>query len=196
MEPNIEDNRTAVSLSLKYLPTHHFVERHELTIAANPDVILDAAARIEPGDDRLIGGFLSLRQLPHRLLGKQAGAIAAFGRKTFTLLERNSRGIAYGLVGRFWRLDFGLEPVNDGQAFLAFNEPGVAKLVMAFDAQPLSFGDTMLVTTTRIYCPDRATRLRMLPYWTAIRPVSGLIRRRTLRLVKRAAEASAPVPVS
>lgn len=104
--------------------------------------------------------------------------------------------IAHSLVGRFWRLDFGLEPVIDGQAFLAFDEPGVAKLVMAFDAQPLPSGDTMLATTTRIYCADKATRLRMLPYWTAIRPVSGLIRRRTLRLVKRAAEATASVPAS
>ena len=52
--------------------------------------------------------------------------------------------IAHSLVGRFWRLDFGLEPVIDGQAFLAFDEPGVAKLVMAFDAQPLPSGDTML----------------------------------------------------
>ncbi|MCA4125719.1 hypothetical protein LDY98_05140, partial [Pseudomonas aeruginosa] len=43
-----------------------------------------------------------------------------------------------------------------------------------------SAGATLLHTETRVFCPDRASRLRFTPYWVAIRPVSGLIRRRLL----------------
>jgi hypothetical protein len=36
-----------------------------------------------------------------------------------------------------------------------------------------------------VFCPDRASRLRFTPYWLAIRPVSGLIRRRLLAGIER-----------
>ncbi|ABJ14701.1 hypothetical protein I5G24_21295 [Pseudomonas aeruginosa] len=46
-------------------------------------------------------------------------------------------------------------------------------------------GATLLHTETRVFCPDRASRLRFTPYWLAIRPVSGLIRRRLLAGIER-----------
>ncbi|MBF3273044.1 hypothetical protein HKW77_28400, partial [Pseudomonas aeruginosa] len=100
------------------------------------------------------------------------------------LERRADQAIAYGLVGRFWRADFALERIADGEHFRCYDQPGVAKLVLCFRCTPSASG-TLLHTETRVFCPDRASRLRFTPYWLAIRPVSGLIRRRLLAGIER-----------
>ncbi len=177
-----------MALAAKYLTAYQFTECHDILINSAPATILDAVERMETGDDIFTRGLIWLRQLPDRLFPQTATPAAAFGLKDFTRLERTERQLAYGLVGRFWRLDFGLEAIADGPAFQAFAQPGVAKLVMSFDAQPLPGGATRLVTRTQIFCPDDATRRRLRAYWIAIRPASGFIRRRMLAGVKKVAE--------
>ncbi|MGK8299756.1 hypothetical protein [Pseudomonas aeruginosa] len=73
---------------------------------------------------------------------------------------------------------------SDGEHFRCYDQPGVAKLVLCFRCTPSASG-TLLHTETRVFCPDRASRLRFTPYWLAIRPVSGLIRRRLLAGIER-----------
>ncbi|MDF5809307.1 hypothetical protein P4123_21785 [Pseudomonas aeruginosa] len=53
---------------------------------------------------------------------------------------------------------------------LRFDDPLVCALLALLEAPayPAAHG-------TRVFCPDRASRLRFTPYWVAIRPVSGLI---------------------
>lgn len=181
--------QTAASLSDGYLPDHHFAERHSITIRSNAAAIQDAIAHLDPADDALIGRLIRFRELPSRVFGRTVSE-APFGIDTFTLLARTENEVAYGLVGRFWTADFGLEAIPDGAAFQAFHRAGTAKLVMNFETEALADGRTQLTTRTRIYCPDRASRLKMIPYWMLIRPVSGLIRRRTLGLVKAKVEVS------
>ena len=95
--------------------------------------------------------------------------------------------MAYGLVGRFWEPGYGLVPQADAAAFKAFGEPGVAKLLLAFEACA-DGGATRITTLSRLVCADAPTRRRMALYWAVIRPVSGLIRQRPLAQIKRAAE--------
>lgn len=182
-------------LSRAYLPRHDFAERHERILAAPAPVILDAVERMDIGDDPAITALMRLRRLPERLLGRRHGTAKAgagsggetpvrpraFGLHSFTRLERTDDALAYGLVGRFWRLDFGLEPIADAAAFRAFDRPGIARLVMSYETEPLPDGRTRLVTRTRIACPDAASRRRMRLYWLAIRLGSGFIRRRLLK---------------
>ncbi|MNY57193.1 hypothetical protein D3C86_1933640 [compost metagenome] len=85
-----------------------------------------------------------------------------------------------GLAGKFWQTDYGQARIADGPAFLAFDAPGAAKLVLSFVAEPLDDTHTRLVTETRVFCLDAEARRRFAPYWYLIRPVSGLIRRRML----------------
>jgi hypothetical protein len=92
-----------------------------------------------------------------------------------------------GLIGRFWQLDGGLVPIPDGDAFARFAEPGTPKLVIGFRAATDPLG-TLLTTETRVFCPDLYSLLRFAPYWVLIRIPSGLIRRRSLRAIKAAAE--------
>ncbi|MBG6374115.1 hypothetical protein I5J37_17165, partial [Pseudomonas aeruginosa] len=98
--------------------------------------------------------------------------------------RRAARRRAGGGGPRFWRADFALERIADGEHFRCYDQPGVAKLVLCFRCTPSASG-TLLHTETRVFCPDRASRLRFTPYWLAIRPVSGLIRRRLLAGIER-----------
>ena len=80
----------------------------------------------------------------------------------FCLLERDETALVYGLIGRFWQAEYGLEDVADGPGFLAFAQPGVAKLALGC-RDPLPSGHCRLVTETRIFCPDDASRRRFTP---------------------------------
>ena len=158
-----------MDLDRLYLPHWQFSEHHQRLIDAPAAAVLDAVEDLLRFDDPLVRAFLVLR----------------FGLHEFTRLERRAdQAIAYGLVGRFWRADFALERIADGEHFRCYDQPGVAKLVLCFRCTPSASG-TLLHTETRVFCPDRASRLRFTPYWLAIRPVSGLIRRRLLAGIER-----------
>jgi hypothetical protein len=134
--------------------------------------------------------MIGLRELPIRLLAKADRIPEPFGLHNFTLLAHTDEAIVYGLIGKFWRLNYGLTPVASGEAFRSFSENGVAKLALGFSVENASSGQTRLVTETRVHCPDRLSRLSFTPYWILIRPVSGLIRRRILNSVKGESERS------
>lgn len=180
-----------MELSQRYLPQFQFVERHQLPLRATPRQALDAVGELAVHDDPLVRTLLYIREAPARLAGalgwrNSLKGRATFGLHEFTLLERDAdRALAYGLIGRFWRSDFGLQPVSDAAAFDAYAEPGVAKLVLSFHCSSGADGRTTLHTETRVYCPDRRSRLLFTPYWLAIRPASGLIRRRLLAAIQR-----------
>ena len=182
-----------LSIAARLLPEYQFSECHQLEIAATPGTILDAVATREAEDDPLIRRCLQLREAPARLALKLGLRNALqdtprFGMHSFSLLARDTDQAAYGLIGRFWRSDFGLQSCTDGDAFRQFHEPGVARLLLTFRCEPATGGSTRLITETRVHCPDRASRLAFTPYWLAIRPVSGLIRRRMLNSIKARAE--------
>lgn len=180
----------------QYLPTYQFQERHQLLVDASPAALLDAASSPEVADDPWARNFIRLREFPDRLMGALGGHSGLrdrdpFGFQSFTLLGRDEdRELAFGLVGRFWRSDYGSVAIDGPDAFKAFEEIGVAKLVLNFSAEPLGDGCTWLRTETRVFCNDRASMLRFTPYWWVIRPVSGLIRRRLLVRIRDAARPS------
>jgi hypothetical protein len=181
-----------LSLMDRHLPAYQFAERHDILVAGSPQRILDAVEAYDFDGDRLAPRLMAVRQLPARLLATFFGASKppAFGMKSFTPLGRDGdTEIAVGLAGRFWRPDGGLVPLPDAAAFAAFNEPGAAKLVLAFAAEPKG-RLTRLVTETRVHCLDRRALVNFTPYWLVIRLPSGLIRRRMLTAIKQSVEAS------
>jgi hypothetical protein len=170
-----------------YLPDYQFSERHATWINASPRDVLDVIMDYDFTADSFTAALIALRRLPGRVLGKALPHVAMpedFTMRTFTPLARDGdKEMAAGLVGRFWRLDGGLVPITDADAFAAYAAPGVPKLVMNFAAEPDGVG-TRLSTETRVYCPDRISRVRFTPYWYAIRLASGLIRRRFLSRIR------------
>lgn len=76
----------------------------------------------------------------------------------------------------------------DADDFRAFDRPGYAKAVWNFSLVEESAGITRLATETRVHCLDDVSRLRFRVYWAMIAPFSGLIRRETLRAIRKTAE--------
>ncbi|WP_247424717.1 hypothetical protein [Ralstonia pseudosolanacearum] len=185
-----------MSLLDTFLPRHQFSEMHRIRIAAPPGRVLDVVPQLDVADFPLAKLFLHLRALPARVAawaGTDTSARrvdATFGLHDFTVLGRDGdRECAFGLVGRFWEPTGGLVRVA-ADDFHGFSEPGVAKLVMTFIAEPGDAG-TLLTTRTCVHCPDEATRRRFAPYWYLIRVPSGLIRRMLLQRIRQLAEARA-----
>ena len=175
-----------------YLPRHQFAERHHILIDASPKAVLDRLEGNSAPRDRIIAGLMQARSIPGRILNRlglrNTVQSQRFGPPSFVPLERaGDREIASGLVGRFWRPDGGQVPVADAAAFLAFDAPRTAKLVIVWTAEPEG-KRTRLITETRIWCPDRYAQAMMTPYWLVIRLPSGLIRRRLLSAMKQALE--------
>lgn len=181
-------------LSEAVLPEHHFAERHAIEVAATPEGTMAAVARLSLTDDPLARALLRLRALPAALVGGRFAARreAEFSLRAFTALGQvPGREIAWGLIGRLWRADGGLEAVPDAAAFRAYARPGRVKLVWSFEAEPRG-GGTSLATRTRIWCIGAEARRRFAAYWVVVRPWSGLVRRRLLSAVKAQAEVADP----
>ena len=174
----------------RFMPAYQFSETHFRRVAAPPASVLAAAIAYRAEEDRLFRIMIGLRELPARLLNSRVARREAFGLHRFTLLARTEGEVVFGLIGRFWRPDFGLVPIADDAAFLGDAAGDAAKLTVTFWTRPEPDGRTRLVTETRVFCPSRSTHLKFTPYWYGIRPVSGLLRRRMLATIARACEQS------
>lgn len=179
-------------LSEKYLPVYQFNERHSLNILAPQADIMAAVLNFCPQDDWLFRYATAVRELPIRLLdliqSRPASFRQVFGMDNFTLLEKKGgRELVFGLAGRFWKADYGQSIITNAVDFLAFSEPGTAKLTLSFTVDKLSERQTQLTTETRVYCLDKNALRRFTPYWYVIRPASGLIRRRILKAISHSA---------
>lgn len=166
-----------------FLPAFSFFELHESSpLPAEPAQIIRAVAELRMDSDPLVRFLLKLRGL----MGQDAvSGSGRFGFDSFTLLERSDRTLSLGLVGRFWKLGAGLVSVRDADAFLAFADPGAAKLELRWRTVPDGSGRWILRTETFVYCPSRRVLACFSPYWLTIRPASGWIRRRTLKSITR-----------
>jgi hypothetical protein len=160
------------------LPAYHHVERHSLRVRASPERALAAARETRLEDVRLVRVLFRLRGLRAAPQGPIWQAMGAQGFQPF----REDTLVA---VGKPWALRRSLRPVDD---FVAFAEPGWAKMAIELRAEPDDDG-ARLSTETRVYLTDRSARRRFRAYWLAVRPFSGLTRRSWLRTAKRRAEA-------
>lgn len=174
-----------------WLPSVQFRECHARRhLVADAEALLTAAEQYDDREDPVMDTLLRLREWPARTAVRLGFRNASAGRPRFGLadfvrLQRSGDTLAYGLVGRFWRPDFGLETIASPEAFRRFDRPGVAKLVLRFDVLREPDGTATLRTETSIHCPDARTRALLTPYWYAIRPASGWLRHRILAAIAR-----------
>jgi hypothetical protein len=169
----------------RFLPEYDVVERHRVFVRADAARAFAAVRDTDISKSWIVAGLLLARGLRPRAMTLQT-----LGDSAFTVLgEEADAQIVLGRVGRFW------EPSTPRRAvaaadFAAFDEPGWGKAAWDFRAQPRG-GGVLLTTETRVRCTDASSRLKFRAYWLLIRPFSGLIRRRALALIKRAAERAA-----
>lgn len=184
------------------LGTGDFVERHRRVVRAPAGLVWAAATAVTPGEIRLLAPFMAVRSLPKLLRRRDFSLhtgrtpfLEVFQEQGFVELHRDpvlvdGRACAvYGAAGRFWS-PAGNQPVPlDGlPAFVAYEEPGMAKA--AFSLEVVDRGeDTEVLTETRIVGTDAAARRAFGLYWLLIRGPSGLIRRSWLAAIGRRATA-------
>jgi hypothetical protein len=160
------------------LPAYHHSERHSISVAASPERALGAAREASLEDVPVVRALFRLRGLRAAPRGPIWDALLAEGFQPF-------RDDTLVLIGKPWSRGGGLRRVDD---FVAFAEPGWAKMAMDLRAVTDGGGGARLETETRVFLTDPASRRRFGAYWLVIRPFSGLIRRNWLCAAKRRAE--------
>lgn len=180
----------------RIMPGYEFGERHQVLISAPPDRALEAAKSAPLGEMPLVRFLFAIRSLPASIGGERGlptdetvslyEQMLALG--FIQLGEESDREVVCGGVGQMFRLRGGVTPfVRDAPSFLAFEEPGYARVAMNFSVRPAG-GHTELATETRVLTTDPGARRRFGRYWRVIRPGSAAIRRSWLRAAKRRAE--------
>jgi hypothetical protein len=101
--------------------------------------------------------------------------------------DRRGHPLLMGYIGRPWKLAGRGVDVRSREEFAAWDEPGWAKVALAFWAEPEA-GGTRLLTETRIHLTDEGARRSFARYWRLVHLGSVLIRRDWLRAARRRAE--------
>jgi hypothetical protein len=182
----------------RFLPTFEVRERHQARVAASADVTFAVARELELNRSPLVRAIFRGREL---LMGSTRTRDEAPPRPFLeevlslgwrVLAEEPGREIVLGAVTQPWRADVvfrGIPP----EEFATFDEPEYVKIAWTLAASPLGPGDCVFRTETRVATTDHLARARFRRYWALVSPGILLIRRETLRMVKREAERRARI---
>lgn len=194
----------------RMLPAWQFAERHERTIAVDPARVDRAIREVTAGEIR---GFRTLTWLRSPRPPGSAGPESilapsptrpildvALGSGFVELVDEPRREMVIGTLvivpdALLRKSAAELETLAadfTADRFAALDEPGYAKAAMNFRLEPASDGATRLITETRVYATDAATRRRFAVYWRLIYPGSAFLRRQWLAAI--AARAEGPPP--
>ena len=175
-----------------YLGEYDVAEVHVCIVNGDVKRTWEAIRNVDLSSIPVVHALLVLRSLPGRLRAISSGQAApapppfSFGdmpRVGFQLLGERPAEIAFGFVGKPWKVG-AEQPLAIGRDdFAAFNDPGFAKVAFSIRAKPYGSHRTLITTETRTATTDAATRRRFAAYWKLIGPSSALIRRLILRQV-------------
>lgn len=176
--------------------------RADAIIAVHTMVAADPAATFQAARDLdfltvrtpVLATAMWLRALPARLTGRAAAAPPTLRLEHMSALpgwlligETDSREIAFGAVGRFWRPIIEWRQVSPDE-FAAFDEPGWGKIAANFSVSGYGERHTLLSYQCRTVTTDPVSRQRFRRYWWLIRPFVAHIMRATAATIKANAE--------
>jgi hypothetical protein len=183
----------------KYLPRYQVTEIHEVRVDAPPTVTYSAIRETDLRDP-VIEALFAVRELPNRIArrlrgepprpeprGFTFGDLATMEMGWVRLGEEPGVEFVMGAVGRFWRRDYGWFPV-EADRFIAFDEPGYAKLAVSFRVELLGDDQSLLRYEARTAATDKVARTRLRRYWRIIQPGVALVMRRALVRIRDEAE--------
>jgi hypothetical protein len=176
----------------RFMPEYEVVERHQIRVAAPPDVTFAAACAMDlrrsgvtralmRGREMILGSEPREEALPVGLID-MAQAIG-WG----ILAERPDHEVVVGGITQPWRADVEFRSLPPDE-FAAFNEPGWVKIAWTLRADPGGDGESMFRTETRATTTDAASRAAFRRYWSLFSPGIVFIRRVSLGLLKAEAE--------
>ena len=193
--PAPETRVTAAQSQLDaFLPAYQFHESHTIRIKASRERVYAAIKDVRADEILFFRTLVWIRRRgaegPESILnpGADSPVLDVALRTSFLrLAELPGQEIVLGTLvaaPRGWRPKG--EPSPEG--FRTLRAPGFALAAMNFRLEDAGANETRVITETRIFATDAATRRRFAVYWRAIYPGSALIRRMWLRAIKKRAE--------
>ena len=176
-----------------------FSELHRRIVDAPIEQVWPECLAVEGREVRTLGPLMAIRMIPSILRGRGSGPqgsstslLSEFGDHGFALLRedpapRDGRAVViFGAAGKFWSVSENA-PIAfaDPGELVAFDEPDHAVTAARLEARSIAGGATLIETETRVWGTDPASTKKFRPYWAAIRPFSGLIRRSWLAAIER-----------
>jgi deazaflavin-dependent oxidoreductase (nitroreductase family) len=185
----------------QFLPRYDLAVVHAEVLRAQPEACYRAARNLDLLRQPIIRTLLDLRAVPQRLADRISGHHAAASpnpsMRTFrlddmvrppiswTLLgEVAGKEMVLGQIGRPWQsTQMGIGPNVAPEEFLAFDQPGFAKITLSLRVQPYGAAGSILTLETRVAVTDPVSFKRFQRYWAVIGPFSHLVRWIALRQV-------------
>jgi hypothetical protein len=176
------------------MPQYEVRERHAVSVSAPAEIAFSAARGVSFQDSRIARTIFALRALPERLRGAHRAQparrplleeVTVLGWRE--LVEAPGRQVIMGAVAQPWKQEvlFRGLPADE---FVAFREPGYAKIAWTLEVEPAGSSSSVFVTETRVMTTDPVSRERFRRYWAFLSPGILIIRYEMLRLVKAKAE--------
>ena len=176
----------------RFMPAYEIVERHEVRVAAPAAITFDAARRMDLYESPLVRAIFRGRELLMRADAPAERAAQSLVDECLALgwgvlAEEPGREIVLGAVTKPWEPNVRFQALSP-ERFASFNDPGYVKIVWNIAADSTSDMTSVFRTETRATSTDAFARTRFRRYWSLLSPGIILIRRESLRLVRRAAE--------
>jgi hypothetical protein len=176
-----------------FLPDYDVRSRHSILIHSNAERVYECLKTADVNESALIRTLFAIRGIGSRALFKRPErrpiTLETLTQNDFVLLgERPADEIVLGLIGRPWAPRYEVHHIEASE-FVAFAEPGLAKIAWSFKVDGDAEG-VRLSTQTRVKCLDRASLARFRLYWAFTEPFSGIVRMELLRLVRGCAQSA------
>jgi hypothetical protein len=185
------DPRERDELLDRFMPDYDVVERHQIDVAAPAAITMAAAREQDLLRVPLIRAIFKAREI---VMGATPGEPPPQGLLAATralgwgvLADIRDREVVMGAFTKPWEADVTFQALPPDE-FAAFNEPGFVKIVWTLRVDPIDSANSVFRTETRVIATDAAARGRFRRYWALASPGIALIRRLSLRPLRREAE--------
>ena len=98
------------------------------------------------------------------------------------LADEPPHELAFGVIGRFWAGETVWKTI-DAHEFVAFNEPGFAKIACSVSLRPYGTARTLVTYEARTHALDSDSRAHFVRYWRVVRPGVAIVMRAYLHAV-------------
>jgi hypothetical protein len=176
----------------RFMPAYEVVERHHIRVGAPAAVTMAAAREQDLLELPLVRAIFRAREIVLRASPddrpQPRGLVAAtLALGWGVLADVPGRALVVGAVTRPWEPNVTFRALPPDE-FAAFREPGFVKIVWTLRADPIDGEQSIFRTETRAIATDVTARARFRRYWALASPGIALIRRLSLRPLRRDAE--------
>jgi hypothetical protein len=190
--PPKADDHPRDELLDRFMPIYEVVERHQIRVAAPAAVTLAAAREQDLLELPLVHAIFKTRELVLRATSddrpQPRGLLAAMKALGWGVLaDVPDRELVVGAVTRPWEANVIFQALPPHE-FAGFSQAKFVKIAWTLRADPVDDQTSIFRTETRAIATDAHARARFRRYWAFASPGIALIRRLSLRPLKRDAE--------